>query len=339
MPDDIQVTEQITEMEDAGAAEAQDFPTEEEDGGFGEGFNTPSDKDGQPEKKEEKKPDAVEEKKPEEKKDEKEVLPDKEKKPEEEDPDIKRGREIQEANAKRKADQDKAETDRKAKEDEDKQRQAKEEAKVLYPVEQRHVDSIAKFVSPELIPDKVKIGGQDFDLKTYVNDNPEIAVVAGIVANNMLQALVNNGVLVTGDALSSRLSESIKGTDNSDVLFDLQVRARGISDPEAIIASPEYKEWYGKVAKPEEKALFDSDDPADHVKGFKRFQKYSDEKTNAVKAEEEKKVKEAEAKHKKKANFYSRSMASTVASPKGEAVSSNPDEAFEQGFTSKTAPK
>lgn len=128
---------------------------------------------------------------------------------------------------------------------------------------------------------KVKIGNSELDVDAYIEANPEVALVAGNIAWNLLQQMQHLGMIPTQDGLKQEFkgdltkeADGLKNTiaDMQNAMFVMNIRLHGIPDPEGLSGNEKFKPWYDKQ-KPEIQALFRSSSASDHAKGWKRFMK------------------------------------------------------------------
>ncbi|EFK95615.1 hypothetical protein LDC_2372 [sediment metagenome] len=144
-------------------------------------------------------------------------------------------------------------------------------------------------------------------------------------ATNIIQRLVDAGVLVTSKAHKDAISKASEAVDAK--LFDFAVRQH-IPNPSQLYDSKEFKEYYEK-APDTFKALFRSNDPMDHVKGFN---KYLGKATAAVKEKVKEIDKEAGKKKDTHDAIHSHTMRSTTSKTISEALG-DADEEFSAGFS------
>jgi len=250
-----------------------------------------------------------------------------------EDEDVVRGKELLgeleesekariEADAKRKADAARADAATRA-----------QSMPNFIKAEQGAVDGFLKrYSDPAFFTGEVTLNGEKVNMGQYLQDNPEIPVVAGIVAHNFVQDLVDSGVLLPAAEVDRRIQTALSGV--GDQFFNMEV-ARLVSDgdPETLIQTPEFKEWRTKAPK-EINVLFNSGDPKDHARALNRFLRDTGQ-TRQAKADEVKgKATTVRDKHLSihKADATSRSRASGYATvaKSAEAMESE----FEDGFSS-----
>lgn len=320
MPDDVKDTE-VTE---------QETDTQTDDEGFSGGFqDEPSgqakaDSEKEPESEQESE-DAKEAKEPEEESEEKpqekaETQP-KEEEGDEDEAET-RGKELLEAE--RKAEEDA--TKLREKIDAQKAEAASKEGQP--PPPPPFTPDLAKvfvdLVNPKNLPETIKIGETELELKDFVEANPEFTVLAGMEATNIIQRLVDQGILMTSDAHNAALAKAMETIDLR--LFDMAVRQH-VPNPEQIWDSKDFQEYY-KKAPDTIKALFRSRNPDDHVKGFK---KYMGRTTERVK--EKVKSVDSEAAKKKKVHdeIHSHTMRTGKAKVQSQTYPDTDDE-FSAGF-------
>lgn len=175
------------------------------------------------------------------------------------------------------------------------------------------------------VPEVVKVGDADIEIRDFVQANPEFAILAGIEATNIIQRFVDAGVLVTSKGHQEAITKASSDMDLK--LFDFTVRQH-IENPSELWDSKEFQDYYSKAGDTF-KALFRSNNPMDHVKGFN---KYLGKATERIKD----KVKEidAEAAKKKKTHddIHAHTMRSGTAKTITEALG-DADEEFSAGFS------
>lgn len=324
MPDDevkTTVTEQapVETVPDNPADEALGFKTSKADkaedahGDFAEGF--------QPEKAE--KPVKGKAEKAEATTDDK-AESDLEEAPEEDeetDEDIKRGKEILDA-------EEKAKADDQARKDASRQ-PAAEPPKYNPFVEKNDEKTVRHFrnVIPQgLLPDVATLDdGTELHFKDLFDAEPEIPVMAVAIAKNVVEQLVANKYLAT----QSAIREIEQSFENRLFLMQVTNRNDGVPDAIKIANDPKFKKWQAEQPKAVQ-ALFNSTDPLDHIRGFKRFLGAS-----GLKAAGDKVVSLDKKKAEAKANFDAvyKTTIRSKGKPKGAVLSPKEEEA--EGFASK----
>lgn len=323
MPDDVTtVTEQKTEpVPDNPADEALGFKTDKADraedahGDFAEGF--------EPEKVE--KPVKVKSEKieaPSEDKAEEETEPEETSEEDEEtDEDLKRGKEILDA-------------EEKAKADEQARKDAQRPPAPIQPkynpfVEKNDEKTVRHFKSvipTGLLPDTATLeDGSVLDFKGIFETEPEIPVMAVAIANNVVEQLVANNYLAT----QSVIREIEQSFENKLFIMRVTNAYDGVPDAVKIANDPKFQKWQAEQPKAVQ-ALFNSTDPLDHIRGFKRFLGAS-----GLKAATDKVVSLDKKKAEAKANFDAvyKTTIRSKGKPKGSALSPKEEEA--EGFASK----
>jgi hypothetical protein len=160
----------------------------------------------------------------------------------------------------------------KAKEDEERKK-AEEEARKgpkyspPYPVNENLAKIFLDLADIKNIPENLRVGDTDLALREFISANPEFAVLAGSQAINVVQRLVDNGMLMTKEAHEAAIQKITEDVDSK--MFDLAIRVH-IPNPAQLWESKEFKDWHDK-ASDTIKALFRSADPQDHVKGFRKY--------------------------------------------------------------------
>lgn len=128
-------------------------------------------------------------------------------------------------------------------------------------------------------PDIIKVGDMDVDIKGYLEDNPEVALISNIQNQEYLMSLFNRGILITRKQAEAEINK--RSGEQADELFGLQVMLElqnmeifGV-DLAEISESKELKEWGGKQKAPI-KALFRSPYAKDYAKVIARYLNDSD---------------------------------------------------------------
>jgi hypothetical protein len=241
---------------------------------------------------------------------------------EEADEDIARGKELLKAEEERKAASDKA----KAEEEKAKGAPgAPDPYQHFMRVEPGIEKAFERFISPELLKGKMQVGDDEVDLGKYVEDNPEIPVLAGMIAYNQLQDLVNHRVLLPASEVQDLVARTHERIDG--LRFELSL-ARALPagvDPEEVVATPEFQDWV-KKASDSEKALFRSSNPRDHAMGIKRFLRVTGKETEDKRKEVKDKAQAAKKEH---ASLYSSSRGRSSSPSTAEGAASD----FEAGFS------
>lgn len=199
--------------------------------------------------------------------------------------------------------------------------------------EQGAVDGFLKrYSDPAFFTGEVTLNGEKVNMGQYLQDNPEIPVVAGIVAHNFVQDLVDSGVLLPAAEVDRRIQTALSGV--GDQFFNMEVtRLVPDADPESLIQTPEFKEWRTKAPK-EINVLFNSSDPKDHARALNRFLRDTGQTRASKEAEVKGKATIARDRHLAvhKADTTPRSRASgyTTAVKSADAMEAE----FEDGFAS-----
>lgn len=205
-----------------------------------------------------------------------------------------RGKEIIEAEEKAKTDEETA-----AAEIEEKAKKVEAEAEAEKKLSDgSKIDALtnedATFFSQKLIPngripDTVKIGDVEVDLKGYMDDNPEIALIASIATQEMLVNLTDRGSLNTGKQIQAMVSNVTNSLMDEVFGLGIIVELMGMGHAglnlEKIYESKEYNEWGEKQSKAT-KALFRSNNPADYARGVAKYLKDAGLKGTKEKAAE-----------------------------------------------------
>jgi len=195
--------------------------------------------------------------------------PAKEEKPEE-DEDEKIGEEVLKKET---------EAERKAREDEEKEQErlereaAQEEAKKgPKPYGQDEIKTFSEVIPDTVFPDKVMIGDVEVDLKGYVEVNPEVKTISTIVAKGIIDTLIRNEYLPSHKSMEKKIADLEKKVSNQRFLDLVTNPQFGVPKAQEIFNGKDFKEWHDKQTV-KIQALFRSDDPYTHIKGFKRFLK------------------------------------------------------------------
>ncbi len=157
--------------------------------------------------------------------------------------------------------------------------------------------------------------GVEYDLKDYLEVNPEAKLIAAITTERALENLVANDVLVTKEDHVAEIQKL------SDAIFDLKVEVRH-PDVVEVINSPEFSRWH-ENQKEEIKALMRSGNPDDFSKVISRYKKEINQK-KAAPAKEEKKAKDS-AKKKKVVDMHKHTSGKAVKKTKAEAAGDKQD--------------
>uniref|UniRef100_A0A6H1ZLD0 Uncharacterized protein n=1 Tax=viral metagenome TaxID=1070528 RepID=A0A6H1ZLD0_9ZZZZ len=188
------------------------------------------------------------------------------KEPDEEDVDEKRGQEILDHEVEIKREKSEAEA-------EQTRLDAEEAEKRGTGIAPYSVDDIRVFrnvVPDSIFPDAIEVDGEEVDLKTYLDDNPEIKTISSIVAKNIIDTLLKNKYLASPDDLSA-LRHEITNQRFMDRVTD---RTHGVQNAVEIYNSKEFKEWLPKQTD-KIQALLRSNEEKDHIRIFKRYLKDS----------------------------------------------------------------
>jgi hypothetical protein len=287
---------------------ADDEKEEEED----------KEKETEEEKKSEEGAKKKEEKGEEEKKSEEETKKKEEKGEEEEDEAVKRGKELLEAE--KEAAKEAEEAQRRADEEAEKAKRI-EEATQVVPLDGDTAKLFTDMIPDAMIPEDLKIGDNEVELKEFLSDNPEIQIISALQTREMLQRLIDNGVLMTVSQHQAALDEVRQ--ELVDELITIRVE-QAIPEAEEIISSEAFKKWFADV-KEEDRVLFRSLKASDHILGLKKFIK----DTNYEKAKEE--VDKAKAKARKEKDEHDE-LHSTTIRPKKTTTIELSDEDFGDAF-------
>ena len=241
---------------------------------------------------------------------------------EETDEDITRGKELV-------AEQEKAEVDRKA--TEEAQRVEKVEAGGYNPFDERQnaegIEFFKGVIPKGLFPDTVTLkDGTELDFKSVLENDPEIPVMATIIANNLIRQMIANKFLVTHADIAG-MNDNI---DNRLFVRTVTNRADGVPSAQKIYNDPAFKKWSGEQPK-EIQALMKSSDPYDHIRVFKRYLGKA-----GLEAAGKKVVDLDEKRRTAKGNIdavLKNTIRSKSAKPKGTTLSPREEEA--EGFSSK----
>jgi hypothetical protein len=110
----------------------------------------------------------------------------------------------------------------------------------------------------------MKVGEVDADLRQFAHDNPEVVAIAGVIANNHLQQLVNLGMIPTQKAVDGNVTKLVETK-----LFDFAVKQTH-ADADAVVDSAAFKEFIS-TATPAVRALFETENPRDFILGLNKF--------------------------------------------------------------------
>ncbi len=209
-------------------------------------------------------------------------------------------------------------------------------AEAAKPVKAYNNDDITLFhnvVSDDLFPDQVKIGDKEFDVRGYLTDNPEVKTIASVVAKGMIDRLINTNFLPSFKGMEAKIQakvDTLEETITNRIFLDKVLDS--IPKAVEIYKSEKFNKWL--PGQPEKiQALFRSDNAADQVRGFKRFQKAAGlAKAGKTVADLDKKREEAKAKVDSIYKTTTRSKA--TAKKTGDAGGLSPREQAEDGFSS-----
>jgi len=164
------------------------------------------------------------------------------------------------------------------------------------------------------LPESLKVGDEVINLKAYYEDNPEVPVITTLMARQIIGRLVDSGVLMTGDDAAEMMEEV------SDRVYRLRLTQEWPdTNMEEVIDSKEFIDWVQNEAPEETQALFRSDDPEDHVLGFREYfdnspaKKGSKEKASKADAQARKSKAEFDAVHTSSARRTSKKGGGTPA--------------------------
>ena len=308
MPDDeLEVTEQ-TEEGDFDKVFGEDPPAE-----------TPSEEE-EPEAEEESEEEPEEEPEKEEpEEEESEEDPEKEEpEAEEEEPEdeaLTRGRELmeEEEESRRAAETAQAEDQRK-------------ETPAPQPVAPGLINALSSLVSKDILPEgALEVNGVEVDLRDYLSDNPEVSAIVGIGFRQGMNRLIESGRIMTSDQVEETVSKAV---------FEATVTSQHRDAPK-IVQSDEWGKWFDEEATDEEKALFRSKNPMDHVLGLERFKNRATVKKAREKKEaRDKEAKEAHGKHK---DVHKHTGRSRTATPSSKPSSDDFDAAFDEAAEKEVA--
>jgi hypothetical protein len=255
-----------------------------------------------PEKEPEKK--AEEEVKPEEEKkapDEEEGKPkEEEPKPEEEaDIQTKRGKELLEQEEADKAERQRAETARKASLEAAKRAA---ETVVIPPLSVDKATELVNLIPKERLPESIEFDGSNILLSEYTKDNPEISIIAGLMAEEYLINTLDKGVLLTAHQVQEMLAKQEKAVSDQifGVAVSVEVQNLGYTgvDIVSLVKDPKFNEWGEGLKGDEIKALFRSGNPRDYALAIDRYLKDTGQAKAKPKAEDlDKKNKEETDEH------------------------------------------
>jgi len=241
---------------------------------------------------------------------------------EESDEDIARGKELV-------AEQERAESARRAAEEA--QRVAKVDAGGYDPFNERQnaegIEFFRSVIPKGLFPDTATLkDGTELDFKGMLDTEPEIPVMAAIIANNLIRQMIANKFLVTHADLEG-MNDAF---DNRLFTRTVTNRADGVPNARKIYNDPAFRKWVPEQPK-EIQALMRSSDPYDHIRVFKRYLGKAGLETAG------KKVVDLDEKRKTaKGNIdavLKNTIRSKTAKPKGTTLSHREEEA--EGFSSK----
>lgn len=234
----------------------------------------------------------------------------------EEDEDIARGKELIDETA--------------AVKKEIEERETKEEAKEEYSpftvkYTREDIETFQNVIPENLLPDTAILpDGTELDFKEVLE--PEIPIAAAAIANNIVQQLVANGYLVSGEQLQA-VNQAF---DDKLFIRTLTNKADGVPKALEIYKSDGFKAWF-KDQGAEITALMDSGDPKDHIRVFKRFL------GQAGKDEADEKIKKIDGKRKKAKEKFDAIHKTTVKNkgPAKKKSGVSPEDEERAGFDEK----
>ena len=211
----------------------------------------------------------------------------------EEDEITKRGKEIIDKEVETVKQKEEEETRIEA---EKKVQESKVEAEKVPAITDKDVAYFHQMIPRSRIPDKVtmKVDGNDIelDLKTYLEENPEVALISALQGQELLVDLVNRGHLPTTAIVKSLIEERDKFWRDEmyglAIIVELNNMGHTGVDMPKIIGSNEFDEW-GMKQDNKIKALFRSNRPRDYALGVMKFISDSGVKTKEKPKKEEKK--------------------------------------------------
>ena len=162
--------------------------------------------------------------------------------------------------------------------------------------------------------------GIEYDLKDYLEVNPEAKLIAAITTERALENLVANDVLVTKEDHVAEIQKL------SDAIFDLRVEVKH-PDVVEVINSPEFSRWH-EGQKDEIKALMRSGNPDDFARVISLYKREIN-KSKSSEAKKEKKAKDTEKK-KKVVNMHKHSSGKSTKKTKVENAGNEQD--FKSSF-------
>jgi len=193
-----------------------------------------------------------------------------EKYPKEDDDLTKRGKEIIDKEEQRRLDEEEAERQSEKDREEEDRKKSSSDIPVL---SSEDADDFLKYIPPGRIPDTIKVGDVELDLKAYMEDNPESLIINTAQTQEYIIKLVKNGILMTNADFQAEVGK-IQGEQDDrffglSVMVELQNLGHIGHDLDKLVASDEFDTW-GKSQDDKVKALFRSD-ARDYAKGVRKY--------------------------------------------------------------------
>ncbi|HEA68101.1 MAG TPA: hypothetical protein ENI07_14950 [Desulfobacterales bacterium] len=353
--------EEIKESpEEKGTEETGDESTESQQGEFNKYF-LEANTEGKTKEKDEKKLDEKEEAvdtKSEEKKDEKKDEKAEEKEPEEKDESVKVKDEKKEKEAKAEGDKEEKpedeaakrgqeiidetkEADRATKEseavarEEDRVKQEASAAKEVIPLSDTDAEFFRGLISKGRLPDKIKVqtdeGEVEVDIKTILNDSPEIQIISTLQTQELMMNWFKQGHIISKAQATAAIEKEIDSVYEEfyglSVVVHLQNAGHMGVDLENLMKSDGFKEW-GNKQPAEVKALFDSN-AKDYAMGVGQYLLDAGmKKGKETVAKIDKKAREVKEKH---VDLHKSTMESS-GEASGEAIISDEKAEYKKDF-------
>lgn len=237
-----------------------------------------------------------------------------EKEPEEEDEDEfeARGKKLIEEEEERRQ----KEKEQKAKAEELAEQQRLEAAAAHAPLLDEEKAGYFSGLITKRLPSKIKVGDSEIDLKEYQEDNPEVGLIAGLMAEEYLVHAVRRNAILTTEETDERIAKSAEtiahqlyGMGVAIELQNLGLTGINIQD---WANSKETEEW-GEKQTEETRALFLSDNPRDYALGIQKF--FKDQDMKKAKEKVTKIDEKADKEKKEHIKLHSTTMRSTTKTP------------------------
>lgn len=330
MPDDI-IDQEVAEQDDPKDETAAFNEDSDEKDEFGKDIDVKDEVDDEPEEKE-----VEEHEKKEEKAEEDEEEPEKEEpesEEDEDDDDIKRGKELIAKKEQEEAEQKEKEEAEKAEHDEPESADLRNEK-----FEIKDLETLHSHIPKNLLPKgEIELeDGTKLNFDEVVKDYPEMPMMIGAVANNMIRQLIDKEFLMSYEKFDQEANRFLDNYEKNMFVRTVTHPEYGVPNADEIAKSDEYVKWF-KALPDSLRALNDSSNPWDHIRLLKRYIN-KDAIATAEKEVAEKETKRKAAKdtfdkvHKSTVKSKGKPQTKTSDSPSDEDEAFNSDEKDEDEF-------